>query len=405
MYSAEGSFDPRYFTFMKVNPSLPERVPDALRERAAAQGSRLRIIHEAQLPRYRPELQQMGFLESSCQYHVAANREHTYAPHVLGYEADYIGFVQYDMKLPEGFVGRVARTAAAARDAHISLGDINRYVFDWAGGPGSHAAGWMLLPFNRRDAWMNTDEGAARALAQHDIKRAEVHERAPKAQNMGHSLQGLIYNATLGYIVEAFNSFERGASSAPLPLAWSRKPRCMNMLATANDTRVQRRAATLDELLRARRVNLYNAYLLPVDTFERMLRWSRTCFFEQPEEFARAVSTSSTWPDDGGGERAGGVFRHGIKGVQWGHLGGMMERAHATWMALALNDASYVAIHVEHVQRLHSFSPFHPEAWSIWPLLGTLPRLAVALSLLGGARLVFVLCRSRWSSRGRGKRN
>lgn len=398
MYAAEGAFDPRLFTFLKVNPALPLRVPRSLRDRA---GGTLRILHEDRLVHTRPELQRMGFLESSCQYHVAANGLHTDA--TLGYQPEYVGFLQYDMRLPPHFVRDVQHLVGSggAKRKHIAFGDVDSYAFDWAGGPGSHPAGWMLLPFNRRDAWIDSaDEQVALALVGATGLGQGGGYAALAARPFG--LRGALYNSTLDYFVETFNAVEQGSAGPREPRSsLHHAPACVSgrggsVAPNGTAWAAPCPAATRARLLNQRRVNLYNAYLLPRQAFERMLRWSSACFFEHPTEFARAVSFSPALATVSDAD----IRAHGAPGVQWGHLGGMMERAHAAWMALALCDMEHVSMHVSHEAGVHSFSPFHPEVWSTGPLRQWLSH-GMSLQWVSSVLVMgFLLARARCRCRG-----
>eukprot|EP00936_MAST-01D_sp_MAST-1D-sp1_P002547 g2547.t1 len=403
MYAAEGAFDPRFFTFVKVNPALPLRVPQALRDRA---GGGLRILHEAQLQLSRPELQRMGFLESSCQYHVAANR--AYTRESLGYDPDYVGFLQYDMRLPPHFVRDMHRLIRHGGAKHISFGNVDRYMFDWAGGVGAHPAGWMLLPFNRRDGWIDAD-GSVAAASLVQTSRLMANGGYGALRTLPYGLRGALYNSTLDYFLKAFNAFERDtakAASANEPPLLKGEPEC-----ALRDHKGTGPPATRGDLLSLRRLNLYNSYLLPVRSFERMLQWSSVCFFDKPVAFARAVSFTK----DSTSANETEVLMHGLRGVQWGHLGGMMERAHAIWMALALRDIEYVSAHVFHEPNAHSYSMFHPDAWSLATWLhssfislqgvGSVLVLGLLLTRLRCSRaLCACICRGRCGSRQKANR-
>ena len=48
------------------------------------------LVYEYKLPKYNPELQKRGFMETSCYVHVLENK--------LYQDCDYIGVCQYDMR-------------------------------------------------------------------------------------------------------------------------------------------------------------------------------------------------------------------------------------------------------------------------------------------------------------------
>lgn len=57
------------------------------------------------LPHYRPELQQTGYCQTTCMYHVYQNDLHA--------DLDYIGFLQYDQRIPADLFARIRQRAAA----------------------------------------------------------------------------------------------------------------------------------------------------------------------------------------------------------------------------------------------------------------------------------------------------
>lgn len=48
------------------------------------------LVYEYMLPKYNPELQKRGFMETSCYVHVLENKQYQ--------DCDYIGVCQYDMR-------------------------------------------------------------------------------------------------------------------------------------------------------------------------------------------------------------------------------------------------------------------------------------------------------------------
>ena len=77
----------KYFTFIAVNENIEKKYPT---------DAKFKIVKEWELPMYNKELQKRGYRECGVIDHIYVNDLHK--PY------DYIGFLQYDMKLNENIV-------------------------------------------------------------------------------------------------------------------------------------------------------------------------------------------------------------------------------------------------------------------------------------------------------------
>lgn len=80
--------------------------------------NRYNVMFEYDLPVFNPNLQKHGYCQTTCMWHLWKNKEITYkAP---GKAVDYIGFVQYDMKLEHDFFSgmraEIAKAQALGKD-------------------------------------------------------------------------------------------------------------------------------------------------------------------------------------------------------------------------------------------------------------------------------------------------
>lgn len=92
-YTADRTYDPERFTFVKVN----DKYPLEMRE------SRLEydIFVEHDFPEFRPDLQEKGYCENSVLYHIYKKGIHK--------AYDYMGFIEYDHVLSEEFTRTIQR--------------------------------------------------------------------------------------------------------------------------------------------------------------------------------------------------------------------------------------------------------------------------------------------------------
>lgn len=72
------------------------------------------MLFEYDLPVYNPKLQQHGYCQTTCMWHLWKNKDITYK-HPEN-SADYIGFIQYDMKLESSFIKDMKETVAKAKE-------------------------------------------------------------------------------------------------------------------------------------------------------------------------------------------------------------------------------------------------------------------------------------------------
>lgn len=86
-YTADRTWNPGNFGFMKVNDRFPLDLAD---NRLAYE-----ILVEHDFPVYRPNFQENGYCESSVLWHLYKNGEHK--------KNDYIGFIEYDHVLSKDF--------------------------------------------------------------------------------------------------------------------------------------------------------------------------------------------------------------------------------------------------------------------------------------------------------------
>lgn len=86
-YTADSSFDKQNFTFVKVNDDYPLELD--------VNNFNSEIMYEHDFRVYFPELQKKGYHENSVMYHVYKNG--------LYRDYDYIGFIEYDHVLFDGF--------------------------------------------------------------------------------------------------------------------------------------------------------------------------------------------------------------------------------------------------------------------------------------------------------------
>lgn len=66
------------------------------------------VLLEYDLPHYRPELQKRGYCQTTCMYHCFANK--------LDDDLDFIGFMQYDIRVPAGFFERIEHEMKLCKD-------------------------------------------------------------------------------------------------------------------------------------------------------------------------------------------------------------------------------------------------------------------------------------------------
>lgn len=102
-YSVDRSYDPGNFTFVKVNDKYPLEIEE---NRLAYD-----IFFERDFPIYRPELQEKGYCENSVLYHVYRNGVHK--------SYDYVGFIEYDHVLTDGFTAAIRGKLDGARQETI----------------------------------------------------------------------------------------------------------------------------------------------------------------------------------------------------------------------------------------------------------------------------------------------
>lgn len=75
--------------------------------------NRYNVMFEYELPVYNSKLQQHGYCQTTCMWHLWKNKEITYkAP---GQKVDYIGFMQYDMKPESDFFTDMREAIAKAQ--------------------------------------------------------------------------------------------------------------------------------------------------------------------------------------------------------------------------------------------------------------------------------------------------
>ena len=80
-----------YFVKYAVNHDFPKNVIyKNLYRKLTKKRADPNVVYEYQLPKYNPELQKRGFMETSCYVHVLENK--------LYQDCDYIGVCQYDMR-------------------------------------------------------------------------------------------------------------------------------------------------------------------------------------------------------------------------------------------------------------------------------------------------------------------
>lgn len=73
------------------------------------------VVFEYDLPMYNPVLQQHGYCQTTCMWHLWKNKELTYKRPC--HELDWIGFIQYDMKPDARIFDEIREKIEASREA------------------------------------------------------------------------------------------------------------------------------------------------------------------------------------------------------------------------------------------------------------------------------------------------